>query len=60
TLRAARGGRLNASRTRIVRDIAVHTDEPTVEDWLTQLSEALFQFAQSHANAMEALRRRLW
>jgi hypothetical protein len=32
---------LEASRTRVVRGVAVRTEQLTVEDWLTQLSAAL-------------------
>src|SRR5262245_21078806 len=51
-LAVERGGTLAATRTRVVRGIALRTDELTVEAWLTELSEALFRFGQEHAEAL--------
>jgi hypothetical protein len=60
TLAMGRRGPLAATRTRVVRGIALRTDELAVEEWLDQLATALSEFAQTHAGAMDALRRRLW
>jgi hypothetical protein len=59
-LAVGRGGKLAATRTRVVRGIDLRTDEMSVENWLTALSEALFRYGQQHAESLEALRRRLW
>jgi hypothetical protein len=53
-------GTLAATRTRVSRGIALRTEELDVEAWLNQLASALHEFAQTHAGAMDALRRRLW
>jgi hypothetical protein len=59
-LAVGRHGTLAATRTRVVRGIALRTEELDVEGWLNQLASALHDFAQTHAGAMDALRRRLW
>lgn len=60
TLEAGRGGTLAATRVRVVRGIALKTDELAVEEWLDQLSAELYVFARTHSGALEALRKRLW
>lgn len=57
TLADAGRGPLHASRTRIVRGIALKTEEVPMEEWLAGLGTALDQRANSSAAAREALAR---
>jgi len=50
-------GPLHAVRTRIVRGIALKTEEITMDTWLTELGATLDQRANSSAAAREALAR---
>lgn len=50
-------GSLQASRTHIVRGIALKTEEIAVEEWIAELSALLEESAQSSAAAREALSR---
>jgi hypothetical protein len=59
-LDVVKGGALAATRTRIVRGIALKTDELPVEEWLQALSRALVEFARTHEAALDALKRRVW
>jgi hypothetical protein len=59
-LAAGKGGALSASRTRVVRGIAIRTDELPVEEWLQALSGALVEYARTHEEALAALKRRVW
>ena len=59
-LEVGRSGALRATRCRIVRGIALKTDELAVEAWLQLLGEALAEYARTHREAMEALKRRFW
>jgi hypothetical protein len=52
-------GLLRATRTHIVRGIALKTEETPVEDWIRDLGEALDAQAQTSAAAREALARHL-
>ena len=48
-------GPLRATRTHIVRGIALKTEAITVQDWLAELGAALDERAQTSAQAREAL-----
>lgn len=48
-------GPLKASQTKIVRGIALKTEEIPVEDWLVVLGEELETHTRNHARAREAL-----
>jgi hypothetical protein len=48
-------GPLRASQTKIVRGIALKTEEIPVEDWLVLLGEELEGHTRNHARAREAL-----
>ena len=48
-------GSLRASQTKIVRGIALRTEELPVEDWLELLGEELEAHTRNHAKAREAL-----
>ena len=50
-------GSLRASRTRVVRGIALKTEEIPVEEWLDALSTNLEERAKSSASARAALER---
>ncbi len=50
-------GSLRASRTRVVRGIALKTEEIPVEEWLEALSATLEQRARASASARAALER---
>ncbi len=50
---------LEASRTRVVRGVAVRTEQLSVEDWLTQLSAALGAELDRTENGRAALDRLL-
>jgi hypothetical protein len=52
-------GRPRAQRTRVVRGIALKTDELSVEEWLSSLAHELSDLAQSSERAREALERLL-
>jgi hypothetical protein len=59
-LAVGKGGALTAARTRVVRGIALKTDEHPVEEWLEALSRDLVEYARTHQDALEALKRRVW
>jgi hypothetical protein len=59
-LEVGKGGALSATCSRIVRGIALRTDELSVEDWLRTVTEALAECARTHREALEALKRRVW
>ncbi len=50
-------GPLRATRTHIVRGIALKTEEIAVQDWLAELGAALDERARTSAQAREALAR---
>jgi hypothetical protein len=56
--RAKHGG-LRASRTKVVRGIALKTDELPVDEWIEALSRDLAQYAARNAQARLALERLL-
>ena len=60
TLEAGKGGALTASRARVVRGIALKTEELQVEEWLQAVAAALAEYARTHREALEALKRRVW
>lgn len=53
------GGRLEARMTRVVRGIALKSDELGIEAWLDQLARALGTEARSSSDARSALQRLL-
>ena len=53
-----RGG-LRASRVRVVRGIALKTDELPVDTWIEELSREVASYAARHAQTREALERLL-
>jgi hypothetical protein len=59
-LEVGRGGALRATRCRVVRGIALKTDELPVEAWLQAVGAALAEYARTHREAMDALKRRFW
>ena len=59
-LLVGKGGALSATRCRIVRGIALKTEELAVEAWLQAVSQAVADYARTHADALEALKRRVW
>lgn len=59
-LAVGKGGSLTATRCRVVRGIALRTEELTVEAWLQSLAEALAEYGRTHREALEALKRRVW
>jgi hypothetical protein len=59
-LEVGKGGALTAARTRVVRGIALKTEERPVEEWLQDLSGDLVEYARTHQDALEALKRRVW
>jgi hypothetical protein len=60
TLDVGKAGALTATRTRVVRGIALKTEELSVEAWLQAVSEAVASYARAHREALDALRRRVW
>ena len=60
TLEVGKGGSLTASHQRVVRGIALKTEELKVEEWLQALAAALADYARTHQEALDALKRRLW
>ncbi len=60
TLAVGKGGALAATRGRIVRGIALRTEELPMEAWLEAVGVALAEYARTHREAMEALKRRVW
>ena len=56
--RSDRGG-LKAGRTRVVRGIALKTEELQLDTWIDDLSRDLAQYAQKNAQARMALERLL-
>lgn len=50
-------GPLRATRTHVVRGIALKTEEIAVQDWLAELGAALDERARTSAQAREALAR---
>jgi hypothetical protein len=59
-LEVGKGGALSAGRTRVVRGIALKTEEMGVEEWLRDLSQTLVEYARTHREALDALKRRVW
>jgi hypothetical protein len=59
-LLVGKGGALSATRCRVVRGIALKTEELSVEAWLQAVAEAVAEYARTHAEALEALKRRVW
>jgi hypothetical protein len=59
-LEVGRGGVLRPTRSRVVRGIALSTEELAMEEWLQALGAALAEYARTHRAALEALKRRLW
>jgi hypothetical protein len=59
-LAVGKGGALSATRCHIVRGIALKTEELSVEAWLQSVSQAVSDYARTHAEALEALKRRVW
>jgi hypothetical protein len=59
-LEVGKGGALSATRCRIVRGIALKTEELTVEEWLQAVAAALAEYGRTHREALEALKRRVW
>jgi hypothetical protein len=59
-LEVVKGGALAATRRRVVRGIALNTEELSVEAWLQAVAEALAEYARTHREALEALKRRVW
>jgi hypothetical protein len=57
TLEDTGHGPLQASRTRIVRGIALKTESLPVQEWLAELGAALDERARTSAQAREALSR---
>ena len=60
TLEAGKGGALTASRARVVRGIALKTEEMPVEEWLQAVAASLADTGRTHREALEALKRRVW
>jgi hypothetical protein len=60
TLEVGKGGALAASRSRVVRGIALKTETLPVEAWLKAMTESLAEYARTHREALEALKRRVW
>ena len=60
TLEVGKGGALTTTRTRVVRGIALKTEELPVEEWLQSVSQAVADYARTHREALDALRRRVW
>jgi hypothetical protein len=59
-LEVGKGGALTPTRTRVVRGIALKTENLPMEEWLGELSQALVEYSRTHAVAMDALKRRVW
>jgi hypothetical protein len=59
TLDVGKGGALTPMRTRVVRAIALKTEELPMEEWLQSVGEAVAEYAR-HREALDALRRRVW
>ena len=59
-LLVGKGGALSATRCRVVRGIALKTEDLPVETWLQAVAEAVAGYARTHAEALEALKRRVW
>ena len=59
-LEVGKGGALATTRQRIVRGIALKTEEVSVEAWLQSLAAALADYGRTHQEAVDALKRRLW
>jgi hypothetical protein len=53
------GGRLQAERTRVVRGIALKTEQLDVDTWIAALAQTLAAEAERSAEAQAALRRLL-
>lgn len=52
-------GALRASHTRVVRGIALKTEEVPVDEWIDRLSADLARFAERNAQARQAMERLL-
>ena len=59
-LDVGKGGALAATRQRVVRGIALKTEEMSVEAWLQAVAAVLADYARTHQEALEALKRRVW
>jgi hypothetical protein len=59
-LEVGKSGALSAARQRVVRGIALKTEEMTVEEWLQAVTAALADYARTHREALDALKRRVW
>lgn len=59
-LQVGKAGALSATRCRVVRGIALKTEELTVEAWLQEVAQAVAEYARTHHEALEALKRRVW
>jgi hypothetical protein len=55
----AGGGRLEATRTRVVRGIALKSERLEIDAWIAGLAQALAADAERSSSAQEALRRLL-
>jgi hypothetical protein len=59
-LQVGKAGVLSATRCRVVRGIALKTEDLTMEAWLQEIAEAVAEYARTHQEALEALKRRVW
>jgi hypothetical protein len=59
-LDVGKGGSLSATRQRVVRGIALKTEDLSVEAWLQAVAAALADYARTHQEALDALKRRVW
>jgi hypothetical protein len=59
-LEVGKGGALAATRQRVVRGIALKTEDLSVEAWLQAVAAALADYARTHQEALDALKRRVW
>jgi hypothetical protein len=59
-LEVGKGGALSTTRQRMVRGIALKTEEMPVEEWLQAVATSLAEYARTHQQALEALKRRVW
>jgi hypothetical protein len=59
-LEVGKGGALAATRQRVVRGIALKTEELSVEAWLQAVAAAVADYARTHQAALDALKRRVW
>ncbi len=59
-LDVGKSGALSATRQRVVRGIALKTEEISVEEWLQTVTSAVADYARTHREALDALKRRVW